>query len=45
MKKLLYLIVIAALLYLAWTKLIQPMVGAGKGVSQFYFGSPAIPDK
>ncbi|HOW43357.1 MAG TPA: hypothetical protein P5110_02560 [Candidatus Omnitrophota bacterium] len=43
MKKLLFLLIVAGLLYLAWTRIVQPMLGAGKGVSNMYFGNASVP--
>jgi hypothetical protein len=43
-KKILYIIVIAAVLYFAYVRIVRPFITSGKGtVTNFYFGNASVP--
>jgi hypothetical protein len=43
-KKVLYLIIIAAALYFVYVRIVKPFITAGKGtVTNLYFGNASIP--
>jgi hypothetical protein len=44
MKKALYFIIIAAVLYYAYVRIVKPFIATGKGtVTNLYFGNASVP--